>query len=124
MLKWADFGLSKPVNERRTFSNSGVKGTRDWLSPEILKIMQADPNDIANKNSKRGTIKSDTYALGEVFFYILSGGNHPFGQFDDFSIPKNVVSDHKINVEGKIKSFTACCCIFFPHDLYAFSTWQ
>jgi len=112
MLKWSDFGLSKPVNERGTFSNSGVKGTRDWLSPEILKIMQANPNDTTNENSKRGTIKSDTYALGEVFFYIISGGNHPFGQLDDFSIPKNVVADYKINMEGNIKSFTCCCQLF------------
>lgn len=112
VLKWSDFGLSKPVNERGTFSNSGVKGTRDWLSPEILKMVLADPSDTINNNSKRGTIKSDTYALGEVFFYIISGGNHPFGQFDDFSIPKNVVADYKINMEGYIKSFTCCCQLF------------
>ncbi len=112
VLKWSDFGLSKPVNERGTFSNSGVKGTRDWLSPEILKMMQADPNDTKNKILKRGTIKNDTYALAEVFFYIISGGNHPFGQFDDFSIPKNVVADYKINMEGNIKSFTCCCQLF------------
>ena len=26
LMKWADFGLSKSVNERGTFSMSGVKG--------------------------------------------------------------------------------------------------
>ncbi len=37
-MKWADFGLSKQVNERGTCSMNGIKGTREWLAPEILKL--------------------------------------------------------------------------------------
>ncbi len=37
VMKWADFGLSKPVNERGTFSMSGMKGTWNWVAPEILR---------------------------------------------------------------------------------------
>lgn len=36
LMKWADFGLSKPVNERGTFSLSGIRGTTNWIAPEVL----------------------------------------------------------------------------------------
>ena len=39
LMKWADFGLSKSVNKRRTFTMSGVKGTTGWLAPELLKLL-------------------------------------------------------------------------------------
>ena len=101
LLKWSDFGLSKPVNERGTYTSSGVKGTYDWLAPEILKMMEDDPDDTNTGDSpKRGTIKSDTFSAGEVFFYMLSGGNHPFGQLKSYSIPSNVVADKRVNMKG------------------------
>jgi serine/threonine protein kinase len=40
LMKWADFGLSKKVNERGSHSISEVKGTNNWFSPEILTIMR------------------------------------------------------------------------------------
>jgi serine/threonine-protein kinase/endoribonuclease IRE1 len=43
LMKWADFGFSKQVSERGTFSmTSGIKGTHDWLAPEILKLLDDD----------------------------------------------------------------------------------
>jgi serine/threonine protein kinase len=36
-IKWADFGLSKFVNERGTFTLSGIKGTTNYFAPELLK---------------------------------------------------------------------------------------
>jgi hypothetical protein len=38
VMKWADFGLSKQVNERGSHSISGMRGTNNWFSPEIMKI--------------------------------------------------------------------------------------
>jgi serine/threonine protein kinase len=35
LIKLADFGLCKPVNQRGTFSISGIKGTQYWM---VLKI--------------------------------------------------------------------------------------
>jgi serine/threonine-protein kinase/endoribonuclease IRE1 len=36
VMKWADFGFSKKVNERGSFTMSGVRGTYDYFAPEIL----------------------------------------------------------------------------------------
>ena len=39
LMKWADFNLSKPVNENGSCSISGSnRGTDNWYAPEILKI--------------------------------------------------------------------------------------
>jgi len=94
LLKWSDFGLCRPVNERGTYTASGIKGTMDWLAPEILMMMEDSPDGLI----KRGTIKSDTFSAGAVFFYILSGGNHPFGK--GFSIPSNICFNKDVNRIG------------------------
>ena len=60
LMKWADFGLSKRVNERGSHSISGVKGTYDWIAPELLQWLD-DGDEIhqfENEARKRGTIKS------------------------------------------------------------------
>jgi serine/threonine-protein kinase/endoribonuclease IRE1 len=79
MMKWADFGLSKKVNENGTFTMSGVRGTYDYFAPEILKLLDEDQIATDNEDKKRGTVKSDVFAEGLVFGYFLSGGVHPFG---------------------------------------------
>ena len=66
-LKWADFGLSKSVNERGTCALSY------WLAPELL-LLEAQTN-----GQLRGTVKSDVFAEGLVFAYILLIGKHPYG---------------------------------------------
>ena len=96
-LKWSDFGLCRPVNERGTYTASGVKGTMDWFAPEILKMIEEDKYS-SSGNVKRGTIKSDTFAAGAVFFYILSGGNHPFGM--GVSIASNIRDSKPANLQG------------------------
>ncbi len=88
LMKWADFGFSKRVNENGTFTMSGVKGTFNWLAPEILKLMD-ETNSAENEAQKRGTVKSDVFAEGLVFGYFLSEGVHPFGT-SSYQIPMNV----------------------------------
>ena len=74
LFKLADFGLSKQQHLTPTgaveFSNTAPSGTSGYMAPEILK---ADGNMEPN-------FKSDIWALGVIFFYVLSNGQHPFGK--------------------------------------------
>ncbi|XP_028168427.1 serine/threonine-protein kinase/endoribonuclease IRE1 isoform X2 [Ostrinia furnacalis] len=64
----SDFGLSKKLNIGRvSFSRrSGVTGTDGWIAPEMI-------------NGERTTTSVDIFSLGCVFYYVLSRGQHPFG---------------------------------------------
>ncbi|XP_068631729.1 serine/threonine-protein kinase/endoribonuclease IRE1 [Battus philenor] len=64
----SDFGLSKKLNiGRASFSRrSGVTGTDGWIAPEMI-------------NGERTTTSVDIFSLGCVFYYVLSCGQHPFG---------------------------------------------
>ncbi|KAG7302816.1 hypothetical protein JYU34_012793 [Plutella xylostella] len=64
----SDFGLSKKLNIGRvSFSRrSGITGTDGWIAPEMI-------------NGERTTTSVDIFSLGCVFYYVLSKGQHPFG---------------------------------------------
>jgi serine/threonine protein kinase len=99
-MKWADFGFSKRVNERGSFSMSGVRGTYDYFAPEILKYLD-EVSSNENEVQKRGTVKSDVFAEGLVFGYFLSGGVHPFGT-SSHQIQINLRSNEPVNLPGKL----------------------
>ncbi len=102
-IKWADFGLSRAVNERGSYTmNSGVKGTRCWYSPELLQLLYRPPNKIGQS---RGTVKSDVFALGIVFAYILLDGKHIYGS-NEIEIINNILGGKAINMNGKLSQFT------------------
>lgn len=65
----SDFGLCKKLSHGRlSFSRkSGVTGTDGWIAPEMLS------------GQGRATKAVDVFSLGCVFYYVLSGGRHPFG---------------------------------------------
>jgi serine/threonine-protein kinase/endoribonuclease IRE1 len=92
LMKWADFGLSKPVNERGTCSMSGVSGTPNWLAPELLKLQ----DDV---EAKRGTIQTDVFAEGLVFGYYLTEGLHLYGT--GFQITANILTNKPVNLLSK-----------------------
>jgi serine/threonine protein kinase len=94
-MKWADFGLSKTVNERGTCSISEVKGTKNWMAPELLKDDRG--------GEQRGTIKSDIFAEGLVLGYFLAKGIHPFGSFSSSKIPSNIKKYKPVNMESTIR---------------------
>jgi serine/threonine protein kinase len=98
-IKWADFGLSKPVNERGTFTMSGVRGTFDWFAPEILDIYIRLEDSGSSTPPHRGTIKSDVFAEGLVFGYYLLGGQHPYGSH--IQITQNILGNNPVNLIGK-----------------------
>ncbi|KAM5328708.1 serine/threonine-protein kinase/endoribonuclease IRE2 isoform 4-T4 [Glossophaga mutica] len=68
----SDFGLCKKLPAGRcSFSlHSGVPGTDGWIAPELLQLLPpASP-----------TSAVDIFSAGCVFYYVLSGGSHPFGE--------------------------------------------
>ncbi|ODM87742.1 Serine/threonine-protein kinase/endoribonuclease IRE1 [Orchesella cincta] len=76
-VKISDFGLSRHIIDGKnyvcTLSNFGPQG---WVAPEILlQVLEDGPN--------RGkfTIESDVFALGCVYYYVLTDGKHAFGDF-------------------------------------------
>jgi serine/threonine protein kinase len=96
-MKWADFGLSRSVNERGTFTiNSGIKGTKNWYAPELLKLS----SEFKKKKLPRGTVKSDVFAQGLVFAYLLLDGQHLYGR-NDYEIFKNIMADNPVNTSSK-----------------------
>jgi serine/threonine protein kinase len=102
-MKWAGFGLSRAVNERGSYTmNSGVKGTRNWYAPEVLRLLFLPPNPM---EKPRGTVKSDVFALGLVFAYLLLDGQHIYGS-NEIDIVKNILEGRAINMNSKMNLFT------------------
>ena len=98
-MKLADFDLSRSVNERGTFTmSSGIKGTRNWYAPELLKLITEFQQSI----ERRGTVKSDVYALGLVFAYLLLNGKHLYGS-NEIEIMANIVANKQVNINGKFR---------------------
>ncbi|XP_046462834.1 sensor for unfolded proteins in the ER ire1-like [Daphnia pulex] len=96
-MKWADFGLSRAVNERGTYPmSSGVKGTRNWYAPELLKLLLQE-SQTGGQRQLRGTVKSDVFALGLVFAYLLLNGQHIYGS-NEIEIINNILGDKAINM--------------------------
>jgi serine/threonine protein kinase len=91
-MKIADFGLCKRTSAEGTYSLSGIKGTVNFLAPEILNLENTD------LTTERGSSSSDVFSLGCTYFYFLSKGKHPFGE--SFAIASNI-SDGISDVAGK-----------------------
>uniref|UniRef100_A0A667WRL7 Serine/threonine-protein kinase/endoribonuclease IRE1 n=2 Tax=Myripristis murdjan TaxID=586833 RepID=A0A667WRL7_9TELE len=67
----SDFGLCKKIPDgRSSFSlRSGIPGTEGWIAPEVLR-------DTPGNNP---TAAVDVFSAGCVFYYVVSRGQHPFG---------------------------------------------
>ncbi|XP_057371817.1 serine/threonine-protein phosphatase 6 regulatory ankyrin repeat subunit A-like [Daphnia carinata] len=92
-IKWADFGLSRAVNARGTFTMSGIRGTLLWFSPEEMKIMGGNQRI----EDTRGSTKSDVFAEGLVFGYILLKGRHIYGE-NELEIMNNIMKNESVNM--------------------------
>ncbi|KAF5891401.1 serine/threonine-protein kinase/endoribonuclease IRE1-like, partial [Clarias magur] len=67
----SDFGLCKKLPDgRHSFSlRSGIPGTEGWIAPELLnRVEKGNP-----------TSAVDVFSAGCLFYYVVSGGQHPFG---------------------------------------------
>jgi serine/threonine-protein kinase/endoribonuclease IRE1 len=98
-MKLSDFGLSKQISIRDTFSMSGQKGTHLWMAPEFYD------------NNEKATPKCDVFSCGCVFFVFLTrenGGIHPFGDSkDSMQIQFNIREGKPVNIESKSIFFSA-----------------
>ncbi|XP_041839499.1 serine/threonine-protein kinase/endoribonuclease IRE1 isoform X2 [Melanotaenia boesemani] len=67
----SDFGLCKKIPDGRTsFSlRSGIPGTEGWIAPEVLR----------DTPGNKPTAAVDVFSAGCVFYYVVSRGQHPFG---------------------------------------------
>jgi len=92
-VKWTDFGFSKPVNERGSYSLSQLKGTLIWMAPELLQLF----DDQVNLSEYRGTIQNDVFSAGCVFFYFASKGIHPYGTTLGFETALNIKTQNLVN---------------------------
>lgn len=93
-LKWADFGLSRPVSKNGTYEISQLLGTKNWLAPELLN----QTSD--GKQLLKGTVKSDIFPLGLTFLYYLNDGKHPYENIDSNEITSNMMNLNPSNVIG------------------------
>lgn len=82
VVKISDMGLAKNLNNTLSFTHNA--GTCGWKAPELLE----------QSNYKERTIevmkKIDIFSLGCLLYYILNGGNHPFG--DNESREYNIIN--------------------------------
>lgn len=95
-MKWADFGISKPVNERGTYTMTRARGTMNWMAPELLKQLDDEETGAAPLLKRRGTVKSDVFAQGLVFGYFISDGKHLFGS--SRKIESNISKNKLVNL--------------------------
>lgn len=67
----SDFGLCKKIPEgRSSFSmRSGIPGTEGWIAPEVLRDTPCN----------KPTAAVDVFSAGCVFYFVVSRGQHPFG---------------------------------------------
>ena len=113
----SDFGLCKRLEVDQTSfmptaCGAMAAGTVGWRAPEILRgEVRLDDSDASQ--SSRGSVTTlnggsvspssgkpmkltkavDIFALGCLFYYCLTGGNHPYG--DRFEREVNIMKDLK-----------------------------
>ncbi|KAI8333189.1 hypothetical protein EDC96DRAFT_526122 [Choanephora cucurbitarum] len=92
----SDFGLCKKLDgEQSSFNYTAASpaGTSGWRAPELLAgVLAATSSDTSlsstrdsnfDPNTMVGRVKAtraiDIFSAGCVFYYVLSGGDHPFG---------------------------------------------
>ncbi|XP_045030856.1 uncharacterized protein LOC116920196 isoform X2 [Daphnia magna] len=86
------------------FSQSEIRGTLQWMAPERLKVL-SDPENMPAELPD-GTIKSDTFSSGCLFFYFLTRGKHPFGK-NKVSVPANILLNKPEELDNYKKHLAA-----------------
>ncbi|XP_073245548.1 serine/threonine-protein kinase/endoribonuclease IRE1-like [Porites lutea] len=76
----SDFGLCKKLayGKNSVTCQTGAIGTDGWIAPEMFK-----PENKMNRSA-------DIFSSGCVFYYVLSGGRHPFG--DQYRRQANILA--------------------------------
>lgn len=77
LVKLTDFRHSK--NWVSDPNLTGTLGSRGWVAPESLLVQDDDQNPFAAEDYNEEHLKIDDFIMGCYYFYVLSGGKHPFG---------------------------------------------
>ena len=92
LLKISDFGFCKPASNTGSFSMSeGSKGTKKYVAPEMLKLM----DQRSGGEKPRGNASSDIFSMGCLFFTYLTKGLHPFSDGSIHTIPLNIIDNRQ-----------------------------
>ncbi|KAI8918891.1 kinase-like domain-containing protein [Entophlyctis helioformis] len=86
----SDFGLGKRLaDDHSSFTHTAAHGigTAGWRPREVLEALAGDMDACDDPQTDTSTTSStlrmsravDVFACGCVFYYVLSGGKHPFG---------------------------------------------
>ena len=102
IFKISDFGLARTTSERGTYTPSGVKGTQNYMAPELLKLINSDDENegLAAGRPQRGSQATDVFGMGCVLFYYMTNGDHPFGK--GFIKIINHIIKGKLNISSKL----------------------
>ncbi|ODM88989.1 Serine/threonine-protein kinase/endoribonuclease IRE2 [Orchesella cincta] len=73
-VKISDFGLSRRIVEGSFVFASVLGGTQGWVAPEILQVSEVDPLQC------KFTFASDIFALGCVYYYVMTNGKTCFSE--------------------------------------------
>ena len=89
-MKLADFGLSRILSEDETTVCTDAKGTYGWMPAEVI---EAKNHGVRSRYKK----KSDIQATGMIAFFVLTNGEHPFG--NEFERMGNILSGNPVALE-------------------------
>lgn len=113
----SDFGLCKKLEgDQNSFraTTAHAAGTSGWRAPELLvdEDIVATPQNQTNstgphtggsgsepavvdpQTNRRATRAIDIFSLGCVFYYVLTGGNHPFDKDGKYMREANIVKGY------------------------------
>ena len=81
--KWllADFGISRILTEDKATHESMSRGAEDWKAVESCSLKGKDGE--GKSSNVRYKKESDIQVAGMVAFYIVTNGEHPFGEKPD-----------------------------------------
>jgi len=105
LLKWAGFGNVKEVSICGSYSfRGGFHGALEWAAPEILNRLEDISSRPSEDYDKRGTIKSDIFSAGMVFFCWLTDGIHPFGN-SMVMTGYHIIANNLVNLSSELLIF-------------------
>lgn len=107
-LKIADFGVSKKISSGPFSLPLGNEEEQRWLAPETwcdedvggVHRHRLESKTTGFTQEKNYGFPIDTWALGCLFFSLMTKGHHPFG-IEFHVIRGNILRDDPIEIESK-----------------------
>ena len=91
----SDFDMSRFSGDPS--SNKSHYGTEGWSAPEMWD---------AERGSR--TIAADIFSLGCVYFYVVTGGRHPFGMLDSRRELQDSIMRNQVSLGGVLTEKFGC----------------